>query len=467
MSTSTTSLRVSSRTITFLLILSPPALASSGGAPFPSEGAATPGSFLSTAPAEQESAEPRAAKRARLATTPMQFSSSSPAASAAAGPRPAAASPAAAIIFLRHGMREDYEQLELGRANGRGSADGRVWIQHSDRPWDTPLARIGQIQAQEAGKEVAALIELHGLPPLRRVYSSPFRRTVETAACAVEGYNAYNDVGEQHYAGAAKNRPQVSQISIEPGLSEHLARFWYNAWAMEGSDGYGGEISFNNAECSLNEHAKGPASLLLHSPEELDRLLRSTTFLESSPVFSTRGAPGGAVPPRVVGISPAVPYEHFDRFHVGNPEPVSESAEQISLGRVTKSARYHAPASMGNKADVDTPEEKGGETVLFVSHGGPCTEAVVGLRHPGDSSAVAHPGYTAISVMVPADEQGAESGKGFWKALERGGTGTAAEAGRWIHVAEPQLARAERRRGEIRSEEMQPEETSSSGQSKL
>lgn len=149
----------------------------------------------------------------------------------------------AAIVFMRHGYRDDYYRKEYVDPSEpvRGGVQifanaGAEWMAKSSlnggRPWDTPLSTSakpelnGRTQAFKAGQSLADVLTKKGLPTLKKVYSSPFTRCVETAAMAVQGYN-------REAVRLDKATPTVREIAIEPAVAEHMCESWYGAWAVE------------------------------------------------------------------------------------------------------------------------------------------------------------------------------------------------------------------------------------------
>ena len=93
------------------------------------------------------------------------------------------------IWVCRHGERSDV-------ANGD-------WWETAARPHDPPLTALGLRQATAAGKALVG-------QPIQAIYSSPFRRCVQTACQIAEALG-----------GGLK-------VKIEPGLGEMLHQDWFD-----------------------------------------------------------------------------------------------------------------------------------------------------------------------------------------------------------------------------------------------
>lgn len=76
------------------------------------------------------------------------------------------------VVIMRHGDRLD-------------SVD-RSWPSTAPRPWDPPLAEVGQARALEMGKHLPSRLGY----PIHRVVVSPFRRCVDTALGLIAGLSA-------------------------------------------------------------------------------------------------------------------------------------------------------------------------------------------------------------------------------------------------------------------------------------
>ena len=272
--------------------------------------------------------------------------------------------PRTVIIFMRHGSREDHEHAENGR--------GEQWVENSPRPWDTPLSAMGKKQARAAGKAIAEFIQGYDLPPLKRVYSSPALRCVETAAGAVQGFNEelLEKRGEASPAGFEMDKgifleprtenssSSLQHIFIEPGLAEPFVPDWYNSWAIVGADGSWGSKKSRASlrahmqgtkwdKTPVNENAGRPVSELLLRPAELNAALTSSEE-------------------QVLGEAthPAFEYEHFDQFSASHPETMEQHS-----ARALQVAKHHAGLLDG----------EGGGTVVFVTHSPTCTDGVFQL----------------------------------------------------------------------------------------
>lgn len=106
------------------------------------------------------------------------------------------------VYVCRHGERSDV-------------ADSDWWLT-ADRPQDPPLTALGHRQAYAAGQALTGA-------QLECIYSSPFRRCVQTA-CEIA------DALEASGAGRLK-------IKIEPGLGEMLHHDWFDFPAPNAREG--------------------------------------------------------------------------------------------------------------------------------------------------------------------------------------------------------------------------------------
>ena len=113
------------------------------------------------------------------------------------------------IVVARHGERKDYVIRD----------SGQNWVASAERPFDPPLTEHGLEQAAKLGRHLTQELEKLNLPPLSKIYTSPFLRCRQTAIGA-------RDV--------LKNNVPVR---VELGLAESLNDKWYRSWALPGSDG--------------------------------------------------------------------------------------------------------------------------------------------------------------------------------------------------------------------------------------
>lgn len=96
------------------------------------------------------------------------------------------------VWFARHGNRQDFVDPH--------------WLQSAERFYDTPLSQDGIIQAQNLGQYLKE-------KGISHIFSSPFRRTVETACHVAEVLDL--------------------PVKIEAGLSEMLFLFWIPPFAQQ------------------------------------------------------------------------------------------------------------------------------------------------------------------------------------------------------------------------------------------
>lgn len=100
------------------------------------------------------------------------------------------------ILLVRHAERADYVAKKCNKN----------WIKVSQtmEPWNPPLSQRGIRQAYWLGKLIEREISRLGLPPVARIFSSPFHRCLQTAVGAIEGLG-----------GSRKLK-----VAIEPSLVE-------------------------------------------------------------------------------------------------------------------------------------------------------------------------------------------------------------------------------------------------------
>ncbi|XP_048131828.1 uncharacterized protein LOC115731514 isoform X4 [Rhodamnia argentea] len=105
------------------------------------------------------------------------------------------------VVVMRHGDRLD-------------NID-RLWPSTTPRPWDPPLAEVGQARAFETAKGLPAQLGF----PIHRVVVSPFRRCVDTALGLIAGLSA-PDEDPDAVTGDGGIDPSKVKVSIEYGLGE-------------------------------------------------------------------------------------------------------------------------------------------------------------------------------------------------------------------------------------------------------
>jgi broad specificity phosphatase PhoE len=151
------------------------------------------------------------------------------------------------IVVARHGERLDY----YIRDNPDVASGETNWVASASRPFDPPLTRHGQEQAQKLGRHLAAELDKLELPQISEIYTSPLLRCRETAYGARSGL-----ISEE----------SMLPVRVEPGLVESINEQWYRSWALPGSDGtWGFRIGGSKAydPDSVHEMAKQPVQALL------------------------------------------------------------------------------------------------------------------------------------------------------------------------------------------------------------
>jgi len=151
------------------------------------------------------------------------------------------------ILLARHGER-------LDRVH---KAQGKNWQKTASRPWDSPLTPLGVAQAKAMGTATAEHMRQIGGAPVKRIFCSPFLRTVETAAAAAAALG-------------------LNTICLEPALVEGMQHQWYRSWALPGSNSkWGGPADLAHVnvydidESKLRVEAKYPSYRHLNSQADL------------------------------------------------------------------------------------------------------------------------------------------------------------------------------------------------------
>jgi len=232
-----------------------------------------------------------------------------------------------ALVIVRHAERVDY-------------VERRRWLDAAPRPWDTPITRHGHSQAEAAGAAAARLVEDMGLPPVRRMFTSPMLRCVETSTSFRRGFGASDDL----------------PIHAENSLIECMTEDWYRSWAIEGlSDAtWGGPKGYEVgtvpvSTLKLRPEAHVPSGELLLSSQELEDL----------------------------GCDLSHSTKFFPAFTVASPEDHSYLGAR--LGDFAREALQRFPE----------------ETIVLVSHGGPSAAIVEYLT----GKHCHRYGFTGLSVL--------------------------------------------------------------------
>jgi len=173
------------------------------------------------------------------------------------------------------------------------------------------------------GRAAAKHCERLGLPPVTRVVTSPFIRTAETAA------NAAKALG-------------VSSIGVEPGLAETICEEWYRSWGVPGADStWGGPkdgsypMGSQMSVADLHQGCICPVRDIHAGGELLREAIKVTTV---------------SVDDDYIPVYAGFDYQ-WDAF-----ESHEETVDRM-VGTVEALAKRHPS-----------------ESVLCLSHGGPCTE---------------------------------------------------------------------------------------------
>eukprot|EP00729_Bicosta_minor_P017887 gene17887-24622_t len=286
------------------------------------------------------------------------------------------------VIVARHAEREDCAWF----------LKGSNWQAQAERPWDTPLTLVGHRQGQALGQGVSEHLARLKLPAVSRIYCSPIMRCAQTAAAAA------SELG-------------ISELRVDPSLSETICEDWYRSWGVPGADSsWGGPKGLRTGTPvdpeALHAGCKGKASELHNSPARLQALLAG------DPTTTGAGGSGGSVADsdgaRVTFETSYVPQFTADAYTWGSFE-TEESLQKRMKGMVEYVSKAHP-----------------GETVLLVSHGGPTASCYDAVCPGGGFEGVC--GYTGLYLYKRNEEKGAA-----WEALltgdqahlERVGEGTA------------------------------------------
>ncbi len=276
------------------------------------------------------------------------------------------------VILLRHGERQDYVALREDR--------GAEWVAGCKRPWDPPLAEEGHTQAARAARRLRYELSSRRLPEPTYVFSSPLLRCVQTASRVARHFGA-------------------GQVRIEEGLVETVCEPWMRQWAVPDADAnWGGPASSRMSEKAMHAHAKvvqGPAvdqsRVRVEARGSLSVLYRTASDFEEFEGLV------GVDQNHESHVSMRTKLYRWGHF---------ESKEQV-IERLAETVRART---------LEHP----GETLIFVSHGGPtmfCFEELTGERVPAGSG-----GMTAMSILrfSPTHETAAGySSDGRWDALLR------------------------------------------------
>lgn len=253
-------------------------------------------------------------------------------------------------VLLRHGQREDYVAL--------GEGWGEAWVEAAPRPWDPALAECGKRQALAAAQRLRKELEKAGLPLPTAIYCSPLIRCVETAHIAAAEFG-------------------VEELFVEQGLAESICESWMRQFAVPGaSSEWGGGAT--DADGKLLPVDQG--QVRKEALEGVSVLLRSAAELKAT---------GGPAAARVAPWHESLLMLSRE-YRWGAFEPEQEVSARM-LATVTERVA-----------------KRPGETLVFVSHGGPTQKgfkALSGARPSGEG------GMTALSVLVQDDEDGR------WRAL--------------------------------------------------
>ena len=130
------------------------------------------------------------------------------------------------MVVVRHGERLDYVLRD----------QGQNWVAENwgNRPWDPPLTTNGLEQAKALGQHLPTQLTKLQLPPLSRVYSSPFLRCRQTALGIAQTSPLMSNVSTD---SNSVNQDLPEKIRVELGLAESINENWFRSWAIPGADG--------------------------------------------------------------------------------------------------------------------------------------------------------------------------------------------------------------------------------------
>jgi len=192
-------------------------------------------------------------------------------------------------------------------------------------------------------------------PPVSRIYVSPLGRCVQTAAAAAAELGAFACkeavLRSSEYQRVHARSSGVDALHVEPSLVEVMDEEWYECWRCAKGDPRG----------------TAAAGTLFHSAEELRRSV--------SPLVDPSYAP----------------LLHASAFTATQAEPESWSALRARMDACVRALCARHP----------------GESVLFVTHGGPIDSVLPSLdsRLPRTRRV----DYTSLSLLL----EDAESERGF------------------------------------------------------
>jgi len=246
----------------------------------------------------------------------------------------------------------------MAAKNGRGEE----WVLSSARPWDPSLADNGKEQARAAAKRLRGVLTSAGLRPVCRIYTSPLWRCVETADLLAEEFD-------------------VKSLLVEEGLVETLCEGWMRQWAVPGADSkWGGPPG-----AAMPEGTSHKYGAKLEGPIVDEANLRKEALAGPEELLLTAWELKGMGWVRV-------DVNHYSQVQVrnrpvrwGNFETKAELAERIEQTVRSRVAEHP------------------GETLVFVSHGGPTGTgfSIFAQRDPPKGSG----GMTALSVLSLDDPE--------------------------------------------------------------
>eukprot|EP01060_Flectonema_neradi_P040939 TRINITY_DN9509_c0_g2_i1.p1 TRINITY_DN9509_c0_g2~~TRINITY_DN9509_c0_g2_i1.p1 ORF type:complete len:268 (+),score=40.76 TRINITY_DN9509_c0_g2_i1:49-852(+) len=240
------------------------------------------------------------------------------------------------VVVVRHAERYDYINPEDFLASDHGK----------DRPWDPRLTTKGRLQGRALGSRILEECKSRSIPPVTKVFSSPFIRAVETANEACDSLG-------------------LDKIHIENGMVEALCDNWFRSWAVPGADtAWGGPPHCRHptpvARDDLHpDEAAGPERWLL-PPSHLHETVSERVCKEYSSLHDIR--------------SSKITWEE--------PEKFSESATRLHKTITELHAKYP------------------NETLMFVSHGGPCSAVFKSMTNVDE---VPVSGYTSLYLYTKSD----------------------------------------------------------------
>jgi broad specificity phosphatase PhoE len=274
------------------------------------------------------------------------------------------------IFVARHAERLDYAMRN----------SGSNWLPTADKPWDAPLTTHGLQTATSLNTHLTNLCEkTFSCPQITRVFSSPMLRCVQTAANATAN---------------------AIPICIDKHLVESCNESWYRSWCCPGSNATWGGPNDKRVGTPIEESELHPLALV-----DVETIYNKPEDLAQMQMHEDGNEDGGS-------FNIDVNYESrlsFAGRQWGNFE--SDESQSNRMAAFCEHLQRTYP----------------GESILLVSHGGPCLhcyESLSGEKYKGKNTM----GYAHVSAYeidrnnsdnanANDDKEGKESGQFAWKCV--------------------------------------------------